>query len=76
MGIEVMDVETDLRINDLDSARVSLRITAGPFPFKEYLYIFVEDHSMWMVTFAVDETAWSEYEGTFQDVAETFRVVE
>ena len=76
MGVEVLDVETDLLINNLDSARITLRLPVGPFSFKEYLYIFVVDRAMWMVTFGVDETAWSEYEGIFQTAAESFRVVE
>jgi hypothetical protein len=76
MGVEVLDVETDLLINNLDSARITLRLIMGPFSIKEYIYLFSVGQTMWMITFAVDETASYDYEGLFESVANSFHVVE
>ena len=76
MGVEVLDIETDLMIHNLESARITLRLPMGSLAIKENLYIFSIDRSLWTVTFAVDETAWPEYEDIFRNAAESFKIIE
>ena len=74
MGVEMVDAECDLEINDLDAARFIIRLRVGALAIKQYQYIYVKNGNIWALTLAVDETEWPEYEPTFVTIAESFRV--
>jgi hypothetical protein len=74
LGIEFLAMEQDLEINGLDAARLEIRLETGPFAMRQYQYVFVEGREAWVLTCAMEETAWSEYEPIFVGIAETFAV--
>jgi hypothetical protein len=73
MGFEVVAVECGLKINELDAGRSIVRLPVGALAVKEYQYWYVQGRSVWVVSMAVDETKWSEYEPIFATIAESFR---
>jgi hypothetical protein len=74
IGIEFVGMEQDFEINGLDTARIEIRAEVGLFAVREYQYVFVQEREVWIVTFGVGETSWSEYEPIFVEIAETFAV--
>lgn len=74
IGMELVDAECGLEINDLEAARFVIRLQMGPLAVKEYQYAYGREGDMWMLTLCVDETKWSEYEPLFAAIAESFRV--
>lgn len=74
MGFEVVAVECGLKINELDAGRSIVRLPVGALAVKEYQYWYVQGRSVWVVSMAVDETKWSEYEPIFATIAESFMV--
>jgi hypothetical protein len=74
MGVEVVDAECDLEINELNAARFIIRLPMGPSEIKQYQYAYVQENDMWTLSLAVDETEWSEYEPIFATIAQSFRV--
>ena len=51
-----------------------IRLQMGPLAVKQYQYAYVQEGDIWMLSLAVDETMWSEYEPTFTTIAESFRL--
>lgn len=76
LGIEVLGIEQGLEINGLDAARLEIRVEVEPFVARQYHYVFVRGREAWVLTCVMDETAWSEYEPIFVDIAETFAAYE
>jgi basic membrane protein A len=74
MGLTVLAVEKDLEINGLDAARATIEAGVGPFTVRQDQYILVQDTDIWILTLAVDQTAWEDYEPTFATIAQTFHL--
>jgi hypothetical protein len=58
----------------MKAARFMIRLQMGPLAVKQYQYAYVQEGDIWMLSLAVDETMWSEYEPTFTTIAESFRL--
>ncbi len=74
IGVEVVESDCRQKINGLDAAKFTLNLQWGPLAIKENQYIYIRGSDAWALTFAVDETEWSEYEPIFVNAAESFRV--
>jgi len=73
-GLEVLSSEGGLEINGLEAGHIVLRLAMGPFAVQEDQYLYVRGKEAWMVTLAVDETAWESYEPIFDEIAHSFRL--
>ena len=73
-GYGIIDTECGLKINDLDAARFTLSLQMGPLAVKQYQYVYVQEDRLWVLSLAVDDIEWSEYEPIFVIAAESFRV--
>jgi hypothetical protein len=76
IGIELVEADCHLEINRLDGIRLTTLISVGNIVSKGYQYIFVRGTDMWIITFALEESEWEEYEPTFVKIAESFLVDE
>ena len=76
LGIELLDARCDLKINGLDSARVSLRLSVGALTVKQSQYIFLKGRKAWSMACSADETQWEKYAPIFDTIGESFQVVE
>jgi hypothetical protein len=74
IGIELLDTQCNLEINNLESARFTLRLDIGPVDFKQYQYVYVRGRNVWTLALAVDAARWTDYQPVFDTVAESFRV--
>ncbi len=74
MGIKLLDTECGLEINELEAARFTVSLRAGPFAVKQYQYIYTQGRNIWVMTLAVDEMQWTKYQITFETIAESFRL--
>jgi hypothetical protein len=72
MGIEVLAVDKGLEINGVDTARIEIRVEAGFAFVRQSQYVFIRGRNLTMMGCAVDDTAWSDYESIFEDIAGTF----
>jgi hypothetical protein len=74
MGIELVDTECGLIVNDLDAARFLTSLPTDSMTLTQYQYAYVREGNIWTLALTVEETEWSEYEPTFAAIAESFRV--
>jgi hypothetical protein len=74
MDIEIIEDLCDLRINDMDTARFTIRLKVGAISIKQFQYVYMKEKKLWALSIGVDETVWSEFEPTFITIAETFFV--
>lgn len=74
LGVEMIEAECGLEINELDAARFTSRFQMGALAVKQYQYVYVQENSTWTLTLGVDETEWSAYEPIFVTIAESFRL--
>ena len=76
MGLELVDATCGLEINGLDVARFTVRMPAATANTLQYQYAYLQERTMWMLTLAVVEDAWPDYEATFVEIAESFRLLD
>ncbi len=74
LGLTVVETTPDLDINGLSGGRVTVRANVGELSVLESQYLLVDGKNVWILTMGVDETAYSDYEPTFQLIAESFRL--
>jgi hypothetical protein len=74
LGIELVDSKCGMDINGLDAARFIGRLQTGVMAVKEYQYIFIQERNTWVLTLAVEEGKWAEYQPIFDAIAQSFRV--
>ncbi len=73
-GLQVLSTQAGLEINGLEAGRLAVRVTVGPFAIKQYQYLYAQGKDLWILTLAVDETAWESYEPVFTEIAGSFRL--
>ena len=76
VGLEVIETNCNFMVNNLKSARFTVRLIAGSISMKQYQYLFLKGRHIWVVTMAVEDAYWSQYQPDFVKIAETFRVHE
>jgi hypothetical protein len=76
VGVDVLESECGLEINQLPVARYTLRLVVNSFAIKQYQYVYVQGRNMWALTLAVDETVWAKYQPIFETIAQSFGLAE
>ena len=73
-GLTVVAVDQGLEVEGRDAARITLKAAMGAVVVQQFQYAIVEGRDLWVVTLAVDESVWLEYESIFGTIAESFTV--
>lgn len=76
LGVNIIESDCSLEINELPAARFTLSMPFGSMSMQEYQYLFMNGSDFWALTFAVEEAGWSNYKTVFEEIAETFRILQ
>lgn len=76
MGIELLDMDCDVEINDTPAARFMTILRSDFGSVQQYQYLIMRGRNMWSTTLSVDATEWITYQPVFEMIAESFRVSE
>lgn len=74
MGVDLITSDCDLTINGLDAAKYNLAVRVGGISTQQYQYIFKDNTQLYFVSLSVDQNGWSEYQSTFEQIAQTFTI--
>ncbi|MGD9819186.1 MAG: hypothetical protein AB7V04_10875, partial [Desulfomonilaceae bacterium] len=76
LGVNIIETDCSLEINELPAAIFTLSMPFGSMSMQEYQYLFMNGSDFWALTFAVEEAGWSNYETVFEEIAETFIILQ
>jgi hypothetical protein len=76
LGVELLDSRCDLKINGVDAAQITARVSSGLHKVRQSQYIYLKGKKVWTLAGSVDETRWAEYQPIFEMIGESFQVVE
>ena len=76
MGMKVVDQVCGLEHNGLDGGFFETTARFGETDFRQHLFFLLDGKEMWMLTMAVEEDLWADYEPIFGNIAKSFGVGE
>ena len=76
LGVNIFETDCSLEVNELPAARITLSMPFGSMSMQEYQFLFMNGSDFWALTFAVEEAGWSNYKTVFEEIAETFRILQ
>ena len=75
-GINVIESDCSLEINNIPAARYIMSMSLGSMPMQMVQYLIMNGKDAWVLSFGVEEPGWLYYEPIFEDIAETFTILE
>lgn len=74
MGVDIVSSDCDLKINGMDAAKYNLGVRVGGISTQQYQYIYKDNTTIYFASLSVDQNGWSEYQATFEQIAQTFTI--
>lgn len=72
-NFDVIALDCGLKINDLDAIRAIISYREGDMTIQQYNYAYVQGHTLWVLSLAVEQVYWAEYEPVFKIIGASFR---
>ncbi len=74
MGVDLIENDCDLMINGLDAAKYNLGVRVGELTTQQYQYLYMDNTTLYFMSLSVDQNGWSQYQATFEQIAQTFTI--